>query len=257
MLPARPLDVDPRRADRLSLVLDSLESRVVQGVTTSFQIRGMRGEARRASRLPICTPPARTPSALDSLRSARGAFSRSAAGAFDQHFTPLHVQSFVIVQSASHVAPPSHVMLHLPPAHVSLQVDPALHVCAQLPAVQSKLHSAPLSHVCAQPTADVLQSALQRLSSLQAIEQPATVQLCVQSSFALHSQGSPAVHPMVRVVRGGFGTSASPPPVPPPPPELEAPPELDEEPVLSPSSDLHAVTRNNAAIVSMIAERRR
>lgn len=77
--------------------------------------------------------------------------------------------------------------------------------------------------------------------------QPGTVQLWVQSSSFLHSHGSPAVHPMVRVVRGGFGTSASPPPVPESfvPPEL-APPELDDEPVVSPSSDLQAETTTEA-----------
>lgn len=174
-----------------------------------------------------------------------------------QHFTPLHVQSFVAVQSASHVAPVSHVMLQLPPAHVSLHVEPVLHVCVQPPAVQSKLHSAPLSQVWVQSFAEVLQSALQRLSSLHAILQPGTVQLCVQSSSFLHSQGSAAVQPIVRVVRGGFGTSASPPPVPESPvlPELElAPPELDDEPVSSPSSDLQAETTTNApnTIVSAV-----
>ena len=153
------------------------------------------------------------------------------------------MQLLVAVQSASQVAPASHVMLQLPPAHVSLHVEPALHSCVHPPAEQSKLHSAPLSQVCLQSFADVLQSALHRLSSLQAISQLATVQLCVQSSFALHSQRSVALHPMVRVVRGGFGTSASPPPVPEslPLPELE-PPELDDEPVSSPSSDLQAST---------------
>lgn len=153
------------------------------------------------------------------------------------------MQSFVVVQSASHVAPASHVIVQFPPRHVSLHVEPVLHVWVQPPAVQSKLHSAPLSQVCVQSVADVLQSALQRLSSVQAISQLGTVQLCVQSSLALHSQRSVALHPMIRVVRWGFGTSASPPPVPESfvPPELElAPPELDEEPVSSPPSDLQA-----------------
>ncbi len=57
---------------------------------------------------------------------------------------------------------------------------------------------------------------MQTLWSLHAMLQPDTVQLAVQSSFALHSQGDADVHPMVRLVRDGFGTSASPPPAPPP-----------------------------------------
>jgi hypothetical protein len=68
-------------------------------------------------------------------------------------------------------------MAQLPPAHVSLHVEPALQTCVQPPAEQSKLHSAPLSQVWAQSVADVLQSALHKLSSLQAILQPVTLQL--------------------------------------------------------------------------------
>jgi hypothetical protein len=159
----------------------------------------------------------------------------------------VHVQSFVVVQSPSHVAPSSHVIVQLPPAQVSLHVEPALQSWVQPPAEQSKLQSAPLSHVWVQSVADVLQSALHRLSSLQAILHPETVQLCVQSSSFLHSHGSVPLQPIVRVVRGGFGTSASPPPVPesPAPPEL-APPELEDDPVSSPSSDVQAETTKNA-----------
>jgi hypothetical protein len=115
--------------------------------------------------------------------------------------------------------------------------------------VQSKVQSAPLSHVCVQSVADVLQSALQRLPVLQAMSQLGTVHDCVQSWFALHAQTSVALQPIVFVSRAGFGTSASPPPVPesPPLPELElAPPELDDEPVVSPSSDLQAEATNTA-----------
>ena len=89
------------------------------------------------------------------------------------------------------------------------------------------------------------------------IAQPATAQFCVQSWFAWHVQGS-AVQVSVFVSRFGFGTSASPPPVPAsnPAPELD-PPELDDEPVVSVSSDLHADAKTNEAAARVTATRRR
>jgi hypothetical protein len=142
-----------------------------------------------------------------------------------------------------------------------LHVEPALQSCVHPPAVQSKLQFAPLSQVCVQSVADVLQSPLQRLSSLQAMSQLATVHVCVQSSFALHAQRSVALQPIVRVVRDGFGTSVSPPPPSLPVDPLElAPPELDDDPVDSSSDDdLQATTTTSAAetSASVTSDRRR
>lgn len=154
-------------------------------------------------------------------------------------------------QLAVHSAPSSHFMVQLPgPPQFIVHFDPALHVWVQPPTRQLKVQSAPFSQVCEQSVADVWQVAVQTLSSLHAILQPETVQFWVQSSFALHSQGSFETQPSVRDVRAGFGTSASPPPVPPSsvlepdeededeevePPSLEVQPERSAKPRPSPS----------------------
>jgi hypothetical protein len=82
-----------------------------------------------------------------------------------QHFTPVHVQS-AVAQFAVHVAPSSHVMLHLPvPAQFIVHFEPFLQSCVHPPARQLNVQSAPFSQVCLQLVAPVSQLPVQTLAS--------------------------------------------------------------------------------------------